>query len=131
MWGRLQVEGAPCARYMAAAGDYQGCIPADHKQKTAHPGGKGLPLPCGPASPPAGEKPPRPGAMFGCLPARRKFAFRGTVDRRLAMQERARYSVRHFGLLALAGIATLAAPAACQQGPFTDDEMDHLRKFAL
>jgi hypothetical protein len=47
--------------------------------------------------------------MFRCLPVRRKSAFRGTVECRLTMQKRARFSVRHFGLLAL---ATIAAPVA-------------------
>lgn len=44
------------------------------------------------------------------------------------MQGRTLFSLRHFGLLAL---ATMAASAACQQGPLSDDEMDKLRQFAL
>jgi cytochrome c peroxidase len=44
------------------------------------------------------------------------------------MQERVRYSFRHFGLLAL---ATITAPVACQDGPLSDDEMTRLRAFAL
>src|SRR5262245_48799017 len=67
--------------------------------------------------------------MFGCLPARRKSAFRGTVECRSTMQKRARCSVRNFGLLAL---ATIAGPVACSQaGPFSDDEMTKLRQFSL
>ena len=44
------------------------------------------------------------------------------------MQGCSRFSLRHFGLLAL---ATIAATAACEKGPFTDDEMTRLRDFAL
>jgi len=44
------------------------------------------------------------------------------------MQGGSRFSLRHVGLLAL---ATIAASAACEKGPLTDDEMTRLRDFAL
>jgi cytochrome c peroxidase len=44
------------------------------------------------------------------------------------MQGRVQFSLRHFGLLAL---ATIAATAACEKGPLTDDEMTRLRDFTL
>jgi cytochrome c peroxidase len=44
------------------------------------------------------------------------------------MQGRSWFSLRHFGLLAL---TTIAATAACEKGPLSDQEMDALRGFAL
>jgi hypothetical protein len=108
---------------MAAAGDYQGCIPADHKQKTAHPDGKGPPQTGG-----LGRQEIARAVGDVRLPAATpEIPIRGRVIRRSAMQQRARFSVHHFGLLAC---AIIVAPA-CQDGPFSDEEMDQLRKFAL
>ena len=45
------------------------------------------------------------------------------------MQQRARFTLRHAGLLALASIGLGAACA--QEGPLSDEEMAQLRKFML
>ena len=47
------------------------------------------------------------------------------------MQHRARFTLRHAGLLALAAFGLGPGPGCSQNGPLSDEEMAHLRKFTL